>query len=64
MAWLFPPHHLIHNICIALDDLYYLCTYILLHIVRYRYPKVPFQVHGYSCIHCLEQALLVKSPQV
>src|SRR5699024_3546085 len=58
-----PRSYLIHNPSIALNNLYHLCAYILLHIVWHGNPIVAFLIHDYRCIHCLEQAFLVNPSQ-
>ena len=52
---LLPPHHLIHNLRIALDDLNHFGTYILLHVIRHRDSIVSFLIHCHCGIHRLQK---------
>ena len=50
---LLPPYHLVYNTHIALDDLHYLGTYVLIHIVRHRDAMLTVLAEFYGGIYCL-----------
>ena len=54
-----PPHHLIHNAHVGLDDLHDLGAYVLVHVIRYRNAVVTSLVHLDSRIHRLQERLFV-----
>ena len=56
---LLPPHHLVHDPHIALDDLHYLGAYVLVHIVRHRDSMLTVLAELNSSIYCLKEALLI-----
>ena len=51
-----PPHHLIHDTGVTLDDLHDLRGDILVHIVRHRCTMVACGVHRHGGLDCLQQA--------
>ena len=53
---IFSPHHLIHNPCIALDDLHHLIRHVLVGIVRHGDAEVAAAVHLDRHVHGLQQA--------
>ena len=57
----FPPHHLIHNTRITLNDLNYPCADILLHIIRHRNPIIPIHIHRNRGIHRLQQTRFINT---
>ena len=59
----FPPHHLIHNPGVALDDLHHFGGDIFLHVVRHGDAVVAVLVHLHSGIHGLEEAVRVDACQ-
>ena len=60
---LFPPHHLIHNPGVTLDDLHHLGGDIFLHVVRHRDAVVAVSVHLHSGVHSLKEAVLIDACQ-
>lgn len=55
--YFFPPHHLIHNPHITLNNLHHLRTDILIDVVWY-WDAVGAVTAEFHCgVHCLEQAL-------
>ena len=54
-----PPHHLIDDTHIALDNLHYLCAYVLIYVVRHRDAMLTVLAKLYCSINCLKEALLV-----
>ena len=55
----FPPHHLIHDTHITLDNLHYLGAYVLVHIVWHRDSMLSVLAELYGSIYCLKEALLI-----
>ena len=56
-----PPHHLVDDAHIALDNLHYLGAYVLVHIVRHRNSMLSIFAELYSGIYRLKEALLVNA---
>ena len=54
-----PPHHLIHDAHIALDDLHHLGAYVLIYIVRHRDSMLTVLAELNSSIYCLKEAFLI-----
>ena len=55
----FSPHHLIHDAHIALDNLHYLGTYVLVYIVWHRDSMLTVFAELNSSIYCLKETLLI-----
>ena len=62
-ALVFPPHHLIHNPGVALDDLHHFGGDVFLHVVRHGDAVVAVLVHLHSGIHGLEEAVRIDACQ-
>ena len=59
----FPPHHLIHNPGVALDNLHHFGGDVFLHVVRHGDAVVAVLVHLHSGIHGLEEAVRIDACQ-
>ena len=58
---IFPPHHLVDDAHIALDNLHYLGAYVLIHIIRHRDAMLTVLAKLYCSIYRLQEALLVNT---
>ena len=56
-----PPHHLIHDTHIALDNLHYLGAYVLIYVVRHRDSMLTVLAELYSSIYSLQQTLRINT---
>ena len=54
-----PPHHLVDDAHIALDNLHYLGAYVFVHIVRHRDSMLTVLAEPNSSIYCLKETLLI-----
>ena len=59
----FPPHHLIHNPGVALDNLHHFGGDVFLHVVRHGDADVAVSVHLHGGIHGLEEAVRIDACQ-
>ena len=59
----FPPHHLIHNPGVALDDFDHLGGDVFLHVVRHGDADVAVSVHLHGGVHGLEEAVRINACQ-
>ena len=59
----FPPHHLIHNPGVALDNLHHFGGDVFLHVVRYGDTVVAILVHLHGGVHGLEEAVRIDACQ-
>ena len=54
-----PPHHLVDDAGVALDNLHNLCRNVLIHVVRDGDAVKAVAIQRHGGVHCLQQGLLV-----
>lgn len=59
----FPPHHLIHNPGVALDNLHHFGGDVFLHVVRNGDADIAVSVHLHGGVHGLEEAVRIDACQ-
>ena len=59
----FPPHHLIHNVGVALDNLHHFGGDVFLHVIRHGDADVAVFVHLHGGVHSLEEAVRIDACQ-